>query len=99
LHCRKGALGESSLQSANPKEAYMSHYSKAKEALVQDFDALMLDRDKSAHDYLLYAINTALYNLVEALEADSKHIKASLSRIEHALKRQRQSRRDEDQPA
>ena len=67
----------------------MSHYGKAKEALVQDFDALVLDRDKSAHDYLLYAINSALFNLIEALEADFKHVKARLGRIENALQRQR----------
>jgi len=67
----------------------MSHYEKAKEALVQDFDALMMDRDKSAHDYLLYAINTSLFNLVEALEADLQQVKSSLGRIEEALQSQR----------
>ena len=67
----------------------MSHYDKAKEALVQDFDALMMDRDKSAHDYLLFAINTSLFNLVEALEADLRQVKSSLGRIEEALQRQR----------
>ena len=67
----------------------MSHYDKAKEALVQDFDALMMDRDKSAHDYLLYAINTSLFNLVEALEADLQQVKSSLGRIEEALQSQR----------
>jgi hypothetical protein len=70
-------------------EAYMSHYEKAKEALVQDFDALMMDRDKSAHDYLLFAINTSLFNLVEALEADLHQVKSSLGKIEEALQRQR----------
>ena len=67
----------------------MSHYDKAKEALVQDFDALMMDRDKSAHDYLLYAINTALFNLVEALQADLHQVKSKLATIEEALQRQR----------
>jgi hypothetical protein len=49
----------------------------------------MIDRDKSAHDYLLYAINTSLFNLVEALEADLHQVKSSLGRIEEALQRQR----------
>jgi len=57
--------------------------------LVQDFDALMMDRDKSAHDYLLYAINTALFNLIEALQADLHQVKSRLATIEEALQRQR----------
>ena len=67
----------------------MSHYDKAKEVLVQDFDALMMDRDKSAHDYLLYAINTSLFNLTEALQADLHQVKSRLAAIEEGLQRQR----------
>ena len=67
----------------------MSHYDKAKEALVQDFDALMMDRDKSAHDYLLYAINTSLFNLIEALQADLHQVKSKLATIEESVQRQR----------
>ena len=67
----------------------MSHYDKAKEVLVQDFDALMMDRDKSGHDYLLYAINTSLFNLIEALQADLHQVKSKLATIEEALQRQR----------
>ena len=67
----------------------MSHYDKAKEVLVQDFDALMMDRDKSAHDYLLYTLNTALFNLIEALQADLHQVKSRLATIEEALQRQR----------
>ena len=67
----------------------MSHYDKAKEVLVQDFDALMMDQDKSAHDYLLYAINTSLFNLIEALQADLHQVKSKLATIEEAVRRQR----------
>jgi hypothetical protein len=67
----------------------MSHYDKAKEVLVQDFDALMMDQDKSAHDYLLYAINTSLFNLIEALQADLHQVKSKLATIEEAVQRQR----------
>jgi len=67
----------------------MSHYDKAKEVLVQDFDALMMDRDKSGHDYLLYAINTALFNLVEALQADLHQVKSRLAAIEEGLQSER----------
>ena len=67
----------------------MSHYDKAKEVLVQDFDALELDRDKSAHDYLLYVINISLFNLIEALQADLHQVKSRLATIEEALQRQR----------
>jgi hypothetical protein len=67
----------------------MSHYDKAKEVLVQDFDALMMDRDKSSHDYLLYAINTSLFNLIEALQADLHQVKSKLATIEEAVRRQR----------
>ena len=67
----------------------MSHYDKAKEVLVQDFDALMMDQNKSAHDYLLYAINTSLLNLIEALQADLHQVKSKLATIEEAVQRQR----------
>ena len=67
----------------------MSHYDKAKEVLVHDFDALMMDRDKSAHDYLLYVINISLFNLIEALQADLHQVKSKLATIEEAVQRQR----------
>ena len=67
----------------------MSGYEKAKEVLIKDFDALMRDRNKTAHDYLLYAINTGLFNLVEGLEADLRQVKSTLGRIEEALQHRR----------
>jgi hypothetical protein len=67
----------------------MSHYDKAKEVLVKDLDALMQNRNKTAHDYLLYSVSTGLFNLVEALEADLQQVKADLGRIEDILQHRR----------